>query len=241
MCVVNKSKKNETLEKYKKIISYDFFANFHRYIIHSERVILDQLTYTIRNRDRDNTPIHHYILGELTREELSEYLVKRDIGNARDGAQRDIVEALVMVGKQILMELYEELIKVDVEFSWGLLIEQINSLGRFGRGRDSADYIKAKMVDFAKFYKVFCVNHIASMESVYERCSAIYTKYTRSVNEYAAYSNAETIRFLMLYGSKKQVYLWESDTETARNYGFPDKESMLKQMNIFKEQQQKYA
>ena len=241
MDVVKASKTNENLEKYKKIISYEFFANFHRYVIHMERVVLEQLTYNIRNRDRDNTPIHHYILGELTKEELSEYLVKRDIGNSRDGAHRDIVEALVMVGKQIMMELYEELIKVDVEFSWGLLSEQINILSRFGRGRDSADYVKAKMVDFAKFYMVFCFNHIASMESVYERCSAIYAKYTRSVNEYAAYSNAETIRFLLLHGSKKQVYLWESETETARNYGFADKESMMQQMKMFKEKQQKYA
>ena len=241
MCVVNKSKLNENLEKYKKIISCDFFTNFHRYIIHMERVVLEQLTYNIRNRNRDNAPIHHYILGELTKEELSEYLVKRDIGNSRDSAHRDIVEALVMVGKQIMMELYEELIKVDVEFSWSLLNEQINMLIRFGRGRDSADYAKAKIVDFSKFYRVFYLNHVASMESIYERCSAIYTKYTRSVNSYTAYSNAETIRYLLLYGSKKQVYLWESDTETARNHGFPDKESMLQQIKIFKEHQHKYA
>ena len=235
MDVVNASKTNENLEKYKKIISCEFFANFHRYIIHVERVVLEQLTYNIRNRNRDNTPIHHYILGELTKDELSDYLVKRDIGNARDGAHRDIVEALVMVGKQILIELYEELSKVNVEFSWSLFNEQINILSRFGRGRDSADYTKAKMVDFAKFYRVFYLNHVASMESIYERCSSIYTKYARSVNEYSAYSNAETIRFLLLYGSKKQVYLWDYETETARNYTFADKDSMVQQMKTFQE------
>ncbi len=241
MDVVKASKNNESLEKYKKIISCDFFPNFHRYITHMERVILEQLTYNIRNRNRDNTPIHHYILGELSKDELSEYLVKRDVGNARDSAHRDIVEALVMVGKQIMMELCEELNNVNADFSWSILNEQINVLTRFGRGRDSADYIKAKMVDFAKFYKIFYLNHITSMESIYEQCSTIYTKYKRSVNSYTAYSNAETIRYLLLYGSKKQVYLWESDTETARNHGFPDKESMLQQIKIFKENQHKYA
>ena len=241
MNIVNATKKNENLEKYKKIISCEFFTNFYRYIIHTERVILEQLGYNIRNRNQYNTPIHHYILGELTKEELSEYLVKRDNGNARDGAHRDIVEAIVMIGKQILMELCEDLSKVNVDFSWSLLNDQMSMLSRFDRGRDSANYAKAKMIDFAKFYMTFYFNKNMDMECVYERCCSVYEKYKKSVNGYAAYSNAETIRFLLLYGSKKQVYLWDYETETARNFSFSDKDSMIQQIKQFHEEHKKYA
>jgi hypothetical protein len=239
--IVTETKMNIELEKCKKKISHDFFTNFHRFIIHTERIILSQLIDSIRDRDRNNVQIHYYILGEETREELSEYLVKRDNANARDGAHRDIVEAMVMVGKQIITELYDELIKIKVDFSWGLINDQLHILNRFGRGRDSADYIKTKMVDFAKFYKLFYLDNKAEIENTYRLYSEISQKYMKAVNKYSAYSNSESIKFLMIYNSKKQLYMWDSEIENARDHKFPDKESMMSQMKYYKDEEAKYV
>ncbi len=223
---IKEAKRCEELEKCKNSISMDFFSDFYRFIAHSERVTLAQLNYSIRMRNDDNHPILRYILGEETKEGLSDYLVKRDIANARDGAHRDILEALIMVGKQILMDLYNELSEIEVDFSWRLVGEQLNMF-RNGRGRDSLEYVRDKMINFSKFYTVFYLNHKEGIENMYRQCAAISKKYMRAVNQYSAYANAEMIKFLMLYNSKKQMYMWDIETESARYHQFFVKEDMV--------------
>ena len=234
--IINETKCNTELEKCKRMISTEFFTNFHRFIIHVERVVLTQLNYSIRSRNENNYPIHLYILGEQTREELSDYLVKRDIGNARDGAHRDIVEALIMVGKQILMDLFNELTAEleKTDFSWRFINDQLNIL-RFSRGRDSVEFTKDKIVEFSRFYRTFYLCHKDNIENIYRACSTISKKYMDAVNQYTGYSNAEMIKYLMLHNSKKQVFMWDSDMENARNFKFTDKESMTTAIRKFKE------
>lgn len=236
---IKETKSCEELERCKRSITPDFFVNFHRFIVHMERVTLSQLNYSIRARNDDNRAIHLYILGEQTREDLSDYLVKRDVGNARDGAHRDILEALIMVGKQILMDLYNELMEIEVDFSWRLINDQLNML-RFVKNRDLT-YIRDKMMEFSKFYTVFYLNHKEGIENMYRRCSIIYNKYVRAVNQYAAYSNAEMIKYLMLYNSKKQVYMWDSDIENARFFKFDIKESLVNGIKHFQSELEIYS
>lgn len=230
----------EELETHKKTISHEFFLNFHRYIVHLERVVLAQLNYSIRSRNDHNTPIYHYILGEQTKAELSDYLIKRDTANAKDGAHRDILEAMIMVGKQVLMDLSNELAAVEVDFSWRLIGEQLGTL-RMNRNNHTEEYARERLTLFSKFYTVFYSPNKEGIENMFRRCSLITSKYMRAVNQYAAYSNAETIKYLMLYGTKKQVYMWDSETENARHFKFDLKETFLQGLEKYRSELAKYS
>jgi hypothetical protein len=224
---IKEAKCCEELENCKRAISMDFFSDFYRFIGHSERVTLAQLNYVIRMRNEDNHSILLYILCEETKEGLSEFLVKKDIANARDGAHRDILEALIMVGKQILMDLHNELSEIHVDFSWRLIGEQLNMF-RNGRGtREHLEHARDKMINFTKFYTFFYLNHKEGIENMYRQCAAISNKYMRAINQYSAYANAEMIKFLMLYNSKKQMYMWDIESKSARYYQFYVKEDMV--------------
>jgi hypothetical protein len=100
---------------------------------------------------------------------------------------------------------------------------------RNGRGGnyDSIEYTRDKMINFAKFYTVFYLNHKEGIENMYRQCAVISNKYMRAVNQYSAYANAEMIKFLMLYNSKKQMYMWDIESKSARYYQFAVKEDMV--------------
>ena len=236
---IKKTKECEELERAKRVFSSSFFVNFHRFIIHTEHVTLRDLNDKIRFRNNENYPIHMYILGEQSREELSDFLVKRDIANARDISQRDIVEACVMVGKQILTDLHTELSSMEIDFSWRLIYDQLVAM-RFSRTNTSLDYVKDKMVEFSKVYTVFLKPHKESIENLYRLCSVITNKYMRAINQYSAYSNAEMIKHLILHNSKKQLYMWDSDVESARIYKFDCKESLTSGVEYFRYELEKY-
>ena len=230
----------EELETHKKTISHEFFLNFHRFIVHLERVVLAQLNYSIRSRNDHNTPIYHYILGEQTKADLSDYLIKRDTANAKDGAHRDILEAMIMVGKQVLMDLSNELSAIQVDFSWRLIGEQLGMM-RMNRNNNSEDYARDRLTIFSKFYTVFYSPNKEGIENMFRQCSLITRKYMRAVNQYAAYSNAETIKYLMLYGTKKQVYLWDSETDNARYFKYDLKETYLRGLEKYRAELAKYS
>ena len=230
----------EELETHKKTISHEFFLNFHRYIVHLERVVLAQLNYGIRSRNDHNTPIYHYILGEQTKADLSDYLIKRDTANAKDGAHRDILEAMIMVGKQVLMDLSNELSAIQVDFSWRLIGEQLGMM-RMNRNNNTEEYARDRLTIFSKFYTVFYSPNKEGIENMFRQCSLITRKYMRAVNQYAAYSNAETIKYLMLYGTKKQVYLWDSETDNARYFKYDLKETYLRGLEKYRAELAKYS
>jgi len=230
----------EELETHKKTISHEFFLNFHRYIVHLERVVLAQLNYSIRSRNDHNTPIYHYILGEQTKADLSDYLIKRDTANAKDGAHRDILEAMIMVGKQVLIDLINELSAIQVDFSWRLIGEQLGMM-RMNRINNTEEYARDRLTIFSKFYTVFYSPNKEGIENMFRQCSLITRKYMRAVNQYAAYSNAETIKYLMLYGTKKQVYLWDSETDNARYFKYDLKETYLRGLEKYRAELAKYS
>lgn len=237
--IIKKTKECEELERAKRVFSSSFFVNFHRFIIHTEHVTLRDLNDKIRFRNNENYPIHMYILGEQSREELSDFLVKRDIANARDISQRDIVEACVMVGKQILTDLHTELSSMEIDFSWRLIYDQLVAM-RFSRTNASLDYVKDKMVEFSKFYTVFFKPHKESIENLYRLCSVITNKYMRAINQYSAYSNAEMVKHLILHNSKKQLYMWDSDVENAHIFKYDCKESLTSGIEYFRYELEKY-
>lgn len=228
------------LLKTKRGIPNDFFVNFYRFIVHTDQITFRDLNRKIRIRNGDNTPILHYILGEETRDNLSEYLVKRDIVNARDGAHRDILEAFIMVGKQIISDMYNELSGIEMEFSWRIISDQIKYM-RIGSLTDTKDANTSKMMEFSRFYTQYYLPHKENIEKLYRLCGNISNKYKHSINSYSAYSNLEIIKYLLLYNSKKQVEMWNPDVNNFHVYRFDNKESLIQSMNHFKNQMEKYS
>ena len=228
------------LLKTKRGIPNDFFVNFYRFIVHTDQITFRDLNRKIRIRNGDNTPILHYILGEETRDNLSEYLVKRDIVNARDGAHRDILEAFIMVGKQIISDMYNELSGIEMEFSWRIISDQIKYM-RIGSLTDTKDANTSKMMEFSRFYTQYYLPHKENIEKLYRLCGNISNKYKHSINNYSAYSNLEIIKYLLLYNSKKQVEMWNPDVNNFHVYRFDNKESLIQSMNHFKNQLEKYS
>jgi len=238
--IIKSANKCDELRRIKKSVPYIFFMNFYRFIIHTQNVTYADLNRKIRERNNDNSPIHYYILGERTREELSDYLIKRDISNTRDGAHRDILEALIMVGKQILNDLYNELSQIELGFSWNLIRDELNSM-RPPRGITSGDYIKDTMRAFSDYYTRFYLPHIENIENLYRKCYEITNKYIVAINNYSTYANLEILKYLMLYATRKNVELWDPDLENFYNFNYDTKDSLLKSIEKHKKELEKYS
>jgi len=238
--IIKSANKCDELRRIKKSVPYIFFMNFYRFIIHTQNVTYADLNRKIRERNNDNSPIHYYILGERTREELSDYLIKRDISNTRDGAHRDILEALIMVGKQILNDLYNELSQIELGFSWNLIRDELNSM-RPPRGITSGDYIKDNMRAFSDYYTRFYLPHIENIENLYRKCYEITNKYIVAINNYSTYANLEILKYLMLYATRKNVELWDPDLENFYNFNYDTKDSLLKSIEKHKKELEKYS
>jgi hypothetical protein len=215
-----------------KITNYDEFEfssilKFIRFVLHIENTTFRDLNMKINTRNNHNHPIHIFILGEQTREELAEYLIERDVSNARDGAHRDILEAFIMVGKQIILDIYNELSNIELDFSWRFVHDQL--MIQKHSYQDNMDRIK----EFSNFYNVFCAPHKEGIDNLYFKSDLIIKKYIKMINQYTAYSNSELIKFLMLYNSKKQLEMWDSQTGNFKTYHFDNKDAMLEQLKIY--------
>jgi hypothetical protein len=65
--------------------------------------------------------------------------------------------------------------------------------------------------------------------------SGIFAKYKAAINKYCAYSNMESIKFLMTYNSKKALIFWDYDQQTFDRRTFKNKSEMIASMTYFRE------
>ncbi len=71
------------------------------------------------------------------------------------------------------------------------------------------------------------------MELFVNKILAILTKYKNAISKYCAYSNIESIKFLMTYGSKKTLVMWNYIDGGVDHEQYKTKGEMVKTMNNF--------
>ncbi len=162
-----------------------YYSRFHRYINHMEYVYLQPLINDMRARTNNHEPIYRYILNEIDKDALGDMLVDKDNANAKQSAYRDILEALIVVGKQLLIDCM-----LDVE-------------------------------------RLPCAHDDAYAREL----EAILLKYKRAITEYCAYSQIETIKYLMTYNSKKIVCFWDIDNDAITDMQFKTKTEMIEHID----------
>jgi hypothetical protein len=84
--------------------------------------------------------------------------------------------------------------------------------------------------NFATHYVFFSPPEI---EKYLKTIHAILSKYKDAVSKYCAYSNIESIKFLITYGSKKTLVLWNYFDATVDNMQFKTKTEMVQSISEF--------
>ena len=218
-------------EIHSEIRSFDkYFSGFHRYITHMEHTEMRPLLNNIRTREQDKTAIYQYILNKIDKPQLSEELIRYDNLNMKERAHCDILEALVVVGKQIMIDCMNELESVMKDFPF---VSYINSKIDLDDSVTINKHTSAKI----HFLKNFAVHHVfftpCELEYFIKKIHEILTKYKNAISKYCAYSNIESIKFLITYGSKKTLVMWNY-IDGCVDYGqYRTKGEMVQSMNHF--------
>jgi hypothetical protein len=168
----------------------NYFLRFHRYITHMENVYLEPLINNIRTREECNEPIYMYILNQINKQILASRLMDQHISNMKDAAHRDILEALIVVGKQILIDCMREVI--DAPFN---LFSETSE--EYGEG------FKTTLI-----------------------------KYKRAIIDYCAYSQIETVKYLMTYNTKKTICIWDIERGMLAHMQFKTRTQMVEHIDI---------
>lgn len=190
---------DETKEIQTQIRDFNkFFSGFHRYINHIEYTELRPLLNNIRTREQNRDTIYQYILNRINKDELAEELIKMDNLNMKERAHSDILEALVVVGKQIVIDCIKDLEATAKDFPF---ISDINSKFDNDTNLSQISFLQK----FVKHYVLFLPQEL---ERYQREIHSIFIKYKKAISKYCAYSNIESIKFLMTYGSKKTLVMW---------------------------------
>lgn len=203
-----------------------FFSGFHRYINHIEHTQMRPLLANIRAREQDKTAIYQYILNQINKTQLSEELIRYDCLNMKERAHCDILEALVVVGKQIMIDCMNELESVVKDYPFISYMESKMESKDNMIPHEKIDFLN----NFATHYVFFSPPEI---EKYLKTIHAILSKYKDAVSKYCAYSNIESIKFLITYGSKKTLVLWNYFDATVDNMQFKTKTEMVQSISEF--------
>lgn len=203
-----------------------YFSGFHRYITHMEYTEMRPLVNNIRLREQNHEPLYRYILNMINKEELAEELIKTDNLNMKERAHCDILEALVVVGKQLFIDCLKDLEAVVKDFQF-------------------STYINTKMNDDTKlsnikyFLKTFETHYIfflpCELERYQKTIHSVFEKYKTAISKYCAYSNIESIKFLITYGSKKTLAMWNYFEGSVDHRQFKTKGDMVFYMKMFQD------
>lgn len=182
------------------IANLRYLTNFHRYVIHIEQVEMNPLANNIRARGENHRMIYQYILNQVDKEQLADDLIRTDSMNMKDRAYLDILDAFVMVGKQIMIDCLAEMTeKRD---------PQCTSLyEKFEHGNDNLKYNSTKFISQFVIYE--CSFTCEKMANYHKIMLDITNKYMTAIKKYCAYSTGEALRFLLIYNSKKSLPLWD--------------------------------
>jgi hypothetical protein len=202
-----------------------FFSGFHRYINHMEQTELRPLRTAIRAREEDKTAIYQYILNEIDKGGLAQELIRLDNLNMKDRAQTDILEALVVVGKQIVIDCLKELEEEVKKYSHP---SSLTSKFDFDRSSSSSEKTLKTMLTY------WTLHLPQESEALQKGICMILKKYQSAVSKYCAYSNIEFIKYLMTYSSKKTLTCWDSSRRAVVRHQYSAKYEMLQAIEEFK-------
>ena len=200
-----------------------YLNGFHRYINHIEYTTLRPLLANIRDREQSKTAIYRYILKEIEKDELSNELIRNDMLNMKDRAHADIAEALVMVGKQMIIDCSKELDAVVSSYTNRLFINR-----KFENDPGITGYKFIKQFD--EYKNMFFPSE---MEKFQKEIEQVLVKYKVAISKYCAYSNIESIKFLITYGSKKRMVMWNYIYGCAEHHQFKSKSEMVSAIKEF--------
>lgn len=205
-----------------------YFSVFHRYINHMEHTEMRPLLNNIRGREQDKTAIYEYILNKIDKTGLAEELIRFDNLNMKERAHSDILEALVVVGKQIMIDCMHELESVMKDFPLISYIDSKMSLSNINIMNND---------ERIKFMKSIATNYVfftpGELELFVKKIYAILIKYKNAISKYCAYSNIESIKFLITYGSKKTLVLWNYIDGSMEHKQFKTKGEMVESITNF--------
>jgi hypothetical protein len=202
---------------------YKYFSGFHRYINHMEYTELRPILNNIRMREQNKDAIYQYILNQINKALLSDELIRIDNLNMKDRAHCDILEALVVVGKQLMIDCMKELEDVAKNFP---LVSIFNT---------KTDEIYSSGIKWINEFLTYSM-HIVPEEIIVFQNSlhAVFEKYKTAISKYCAYSNIESIKFLITYGSKKTLIMWNYFDGCTDYCQYKTKGEMVEAMNNFK-------
>jgi hypothetical protein len=216
----------ESLEKTLRTNS-QYLMNFHRYIVHIEHVELRPLTESIQARTQNRNPIYRYILNYINRDLLADELIRTDTTTMKDRAYLDILDALVMVGKQILIDCM-------VELQAARHAQCLELYSKFDYHNNAAEYLNPKFI--SQF--VICEPYFPceKMAEQFANLVKITDKYVLAIRRYCAYSSIEALKFLLIYNSKKSLPLWNYFEGKTSWRGFQNKTEIQTEIKLHKEQ-----
>lgn len=194
-----------------------YLTTFHRYIVHMEHVEVGPLTNNIRGRAQNNRSLYEYILNRINKDQMADELIRDDTTLMRDRAYLDIIDALVLVGKQILMDCLDELNKKKDNSC-------IELAARIDYARRALSYRSGAFIqEFVLYEYMFTCDKMADY---HKTIVDITDKYVMAIKKYCAYSNAELLRFLLVYNSKKTLYMWNYVDGNLENKYFKNKKEL---------------
>jgi hypothetical protein len=214
-----------------------YFYNYYRFINHLENVDLRDIRRGIQIRDDDNMLFYKYILNECEKEDLGEFLIRRDVSNIKDAALRDILDAFVVAGRQIIEEFNKELstvltysYKTEIQEFWSSMSGGVSMVRRNTRQiAIPASRMFLFVHDIVRIYN----SHIVFINEAKTKTQAILAKYYKIIDNYTNYTNYELMRYFILYNIRRQLTVWNHKYGEEELLRFDTKSDIVNKMKEY--------
>lgn len=215
-----------------------YFFKFYRFINHMDRVELRHVRDNIRVREEDNMLFYKYILNECDKDVLAEFLIRRDVLNVKDSAYRDILDAFVNAGRQIIEEFNKEFSMVLAKH----VKEKIGSIWTMV-SRESKTRSNTTQIDVSPINLFFFIYETSFLHSQYKEClenaqpriMGIIDKYYKIIDNYTNYTNLEILRYFVLYNIRRQVMVWNHECGEEETLRFDSKSEIVQKIKEYSE------